>query len=129
MRIDFFAQKPRKRKKRKKNSKKDLQNRKNRVIITKSYRWPLSQTVKTSPSHGEDMGSIPVGVTTLNIRRHPPAFLMQDSSAVGMHTVAYILRAVFLETVESLPDSPKGKSKAPRTSRCAGLSLSHGDQL
>ena len=63
MRIDFFAQKPRKRKKRKKNSKKDLQNRKNRVIITKSYRWPLSQTVKTSPSHGEDMGSIPVGVT------------------------------------------------------------------
>ena len=25
--------------------------------------WPLSQTVKTSPSHGEDMGSIPVGVT------------------------------------------------------------------
>lgn len=25
--------------------------------------WPLSQTAKTSPSHGEDMGSIPVGVT------------------------------------------------------------------
>ena len=27
---------------------------------------PLSQTVKTSPSHGEDMGSIPVGVTKQN---------------------------------------------------------------
>ena len=27
---------------------------------------PLSQTVKTSPSHGEDMGSIPVGVTKRN---------------------------------------------------------------
>ena len=27
--------------------------------------WPLSQTAKTSPSHGEDMGSIPVGVTNL----------------------------------------------------------------
>ena len=27
-------------------------------------KWPLSQTVKTSPSHGEDMGSIPVGVTS-----------------------------------------------------------------
>ena len=69
MRIDFFEQKPRKRKKRKKNSKKGLQNRKNRVIITKSYRWPLSQTVKTSPSHGEDMGSIPVGVTTKQAER------------------------------------------------------------
>ncbi len=32
--------------------------------------WPLSQTVKTSPSHGEDMGSIPVGVTSiLNYRK------------------------------------------------------------
>ena len=30
--------------------------------------WPLSQTVKTSPSHGEDMGSIPVGVTTGSFR-------------------------------------------------------------
>ena len=27
------------------------------------WSWPLSQTAKTSPSHGEDMGSIPVGVT------------------------------------------------------------------
>ena len=25
--------------------------------------WPLSQAAKTSPSHGEGMGSIPVGVT------------------------------------------------------------------
>ena len=28
-----------------------------------SKTWPLSQAAKTSPSHGEGMGSIPVGVT------------------------------------------------------------------
>ena len=31
------------------------------------WSWPLSQTAKTSPSHGEDMGSIPVWVTNLQI--------------------------------------------------------------
>ena len=30
-------------------------------------KWPISQTAKTSPSHGEDMGSIPVWVTNLQI--------------------------------------------------------------
>ena len=38
---------------------------------------PLSQTAKTSPSHGEDMGSIPVGVT--NLAGSPPALLKQVS--------------------------------------------------
>ena len=27
------------------------------------YLWPVGQAVKTSPFHGGDMGSIPVGVT------------------------------------------------------------------
>ena len=39
--------------------------------------WPLSQTAKTSPSHGEDMGSIPVGVT--NLAGFLPALLKQVS--------------------------------------------------
>ena len=34
----------------------------NRVART----WPLSQAAKTSPSHGEGMGSIPVRVTKRN---------------------------------------------------------------
>ena len=49
---------------------------------------PLSQTVKTSPSHGEDMGSIPVGVTNC---KYPDgrcqkvlAFYMQEAMAVHM---------------------------------------------
>ena len=29
--------------------------------------WPLGQEVKTSPFHGGDMGSIPVGVTNFLI--------------------------------------------------------------
>ena len=32
--------------------------------------WPLGQAVKTSPFHGGDMGSIPVGVTKINLIRH-----------------------------------------------------------
>ena len=33
--------------------------------------WPLGQEVKTSPFHGGDMGSIPVGVTNFfNFIRH-----------------------------------------------------------
>ena len=47
----------------KKNFKKGLQFEKSCGIIAESMTWPLSQTAKTSPSHGEDMGSIPVGVT------------------------------------------------------------------
>ena len=31
--------------------------------------WPLSQAAKTSPSHGEGMGSIPVGVTKKKAHR------------------------------------------------------------
>ena len=31
--------------------------------------WPLSQAVKTSPFHGEDTGSSPVGVTTTSRKR------------------------------------------------------------
>ena len=30
--------------------------------------WPLGQVVKTPPFHGDNMGSNPVGVTTLFIR-------------------------------------------------------------
>lgn len=40
-----------------------LHFRKECDIIYKSVQWPLSQAAKTSPSHGEGMGSIPVGVT------------------------------------------------------------------
>ena len=36
--------------------------RSNRGWLTNS--WPRGQAVKTSPFHGGDMGSIPVGVTT-----------------------------------------------------------------
>ena len=47
--------------------------RSNRGQLTKEYLkrysfiWPLGQAVKTSPFHGGDMGSIPVGVTNLNM--------------------------------------------------------------
>ena len=29
--------------------------------------WPVGQAAKTSPSHGENMGSIPVRVTKTNV--------------------------------------------------------------
>ncbi len=44
-------------------------------------KWPISQTVKTSPSHGEDMGSIPVWVT-------------RDSSSVSFLQDSYRVRYV-----------------------------------
>ena len=43
--------------------------------------WPLSQTVKTSPSHGEDMGSIPVGVTTGSFKDEAANLFRAISSA------------------------------------------------
>ena len=61
---------------------------------------PVSQTVKTSPSHGEDMGSIPVRVTNdslvlLDSRRIP--------IALGMRIFfAYTLCAVSLERLDLL---------------------------
>ena len=33
--------------------------------ITTNLSWPLGQAVKTPPFHGDNMGSNPVGVTTL----------------------------------------------------------------
>ena len=39
---------------------------------------PLSQTAKTSPSHGEDMGSIPVGVTSGKV---PPPIITHESQS------------------------------------------------
>ena len=42
---------------------------------------PLSQTVKTSPSHGEDMGSIPVGVTTGSFKDEAANLFRAISSA------------------------------------------------
>ncbi len=52
-------------------SKKVLQSQEKYDIITKlskdrSRPRPLGQAAKTSPSHGENMGSIPVGVTKKN---------------------------------------------------------------
>ena len=62
---------------------------------------PLSQTAKTSPSHGEDMGSIPVGVTK---RTSSPLLLCKIpfTRLVCSRTAVYILRAVFVTTVEGL---------------------------
>ena len=53
---------------------------------------PVSQTVKTSPSHGEDMGSIPVRVTN-------DSLVLSDSKripiALGMRIFSLILCAPF----------------------------------
>ena len=44
--------------------------------------WPLSQAAKTSPSHGEGMGSIPVGVTKKeNIRTCSDVFFLSKPQA------------------------------------------------
>ena len=44
--------------------------------------WPLSQAAKTSPSHGEGMGSIPVGVTKKeNIRTCSDVFFLSTPQA------------------------------------------------
>ena len=68
------------------------------AIISKSSKRPLSQTAKTSPSHGEDMGSIPVGVTTFPISKpFGLAFFMQDSVSrlvCSRLAAAHTLRAV-----------------------------------
>ena len=90
-----FCEKVKKSRKKQKKLKKDLQKTAMCVIITKSKARPLSQTVKTSPSHGEDMGSIPVGVTKQMIRRlfYVPAFLMQDSTRAGMQHALFICSA------------------------------------
>ena len=54
--------------------KKVLQFENEYAIIATLFSRPLSQTAKTSPSHGEDMGSIPVGVT-----RKKHTFVYQDN--------------------------------------------------
>ncbi len=61
------------------------------VIIAKHSVRPLSQAAKTSPSHGEGMGSIPVGVT--NQKRSAQCALLflivipfAESNPFGCHT-------------------------------------------
>ena len=46
----------------------------NRVVVGSSptrgaYIWPCGQAVKTSPFHGGNTGSIPVGVTNLYVQQ------------------------------------------------------------
>ena len=60
-----------------KNRKKGLQFARECGTIGKVPKRPVSQTVKTSPSHGEDMGSIPVRVTMTEIRQ------IQGRSPIG----------------------------------------------
>ena len=72
------------------------------------WSWPLSQTAKTSPSHGEDMGSIPVGVT--NLVGFLPALLKQVSfSRLVYGSAGNILCAALapLRVEEILQCSPK----------------------
>ena len=57
-------------------------------------KWPISQTAKTSPSHGEDMGSIPVWVTNL---------FLQDSDRNGYARHSLILLAPLLSEAEGSP--------------------------
>ena len=44
------------------------------IVCLANQRWPLSQTVKTSPSHGEDRSSILLVVTMDRILRYPIFF-------------------------------------------------------
>ena len=52
------------------NSKKLLTFLKKSDIISKYQTWPVGQAAKTSPSHGENMGSIPVRVIKILVRKN-----------------------------------------------------------
>ena len=53
-----------------------------KVARNAAQKWPLSQAAKTSPSHGEGMGSIPVGVTKQKVLQTRSTFFVCNPLSV-----------------------------------------------
>ena len=66
------------------NSKKLLTFLKKSDIISKYQPWPVGQAAKTSPSHGENMGSIPVRVIKILVRKNGD-FLFYHHEKIRYH--------------------------------------------